>query len=83
MMNAFKSYKAYNVGGWDRGLRYTIGVLFPVFALFSGRSRFARTAMWLIGVDGFLTAFFRFSPLNYLLGVSTYPRWKRLIPFAR
>lgn len=75
--------KAYNVGGLDRGVRYSIGVLFPILALFSGRSRFAKTAMWLIGVDGLLTAFFRFSPLNYLLGVSTYPRWRRLIPFAR
>lgn len=78
-----KAYKGYNVGGWDRTVRYGIGVLFPILALFSGRSRFAKTAMWLIGVDGLLTAFFRFSPLNYLLGVSTYPRWKRLIPFAR
>lgn len=75
--------KAYNVGGLDRGVRYSIGVLFPILALFSGRSRFAKTALWLIGVDGLVTAFFRFSPLNYLLGVSTYPRWKRLIPFAR
>ncbi len=75
--------KTYNVGGWDRGVRYTIGILFPMIALFSGRSRFARTAMWLIGLNGFFTALFRFSPLNYLLGVSTYPRWRKLLPFAK
>lgn len=75
--------KVYNVGGLDRGIRYSIGVLFPIFALFSTRSRFAKAAMWLIGLDGFLTAFFRFSPVNYLLGISTYPRWKKLLPFAR
>ncbi len=82
-MKTYKGYKTYNVGGWDRGVRYTIGLLFPVLALFPGKSRWARTAMWMIGLDGLLTAFFRFSPLNHLLGVSTYPRWKRLLPFAR
>lgn len=83
MMRSYKAFKSYNVGGWDRSVRYTIGFLFPVLALFSGKSRWARTAMWLIGLDGLLTAFFRFSPLNYLLGVSTYPRWKGFLRFAR
>lgn len=86
-MRKYKGYKSffksYNVGGWDQKVRYTIGFLFPIFALFSGKSRLARTALWVIGLDGILTAYFKFSPLNRLLGVSTYSRGRGLLRFAK
>lgn len=64
----------HNVGGWDRNVRYTLGFLFPVLALFFKGNRWARTLMWIIGLDGLLTAYFQYSPLNRLFGFSSVPK---------
>lgn len=78
--------RSYNVGNWDRNVRYAVGIALPVVAIFSKKSTFVRTLFWIIGLDGFLTAYFQFSPLNKLLGISTYQKKKTLLnvlPFAR
>ena len=73
----------YNVGIWDQRVRYTIGILFPILGMGAKRSRWARAAFWAIGLDGLLTAYFKFSPLNKLLGISTYPKKRRLMFVVR
>ncbi|MBI3804947.1 MAG: DUF2892 domain-containing protein [Nitrospirae bacterium] len=83
MIKKYKGVKSYNVGGLDQQIRYGVGFFFPILALFAGRSRLVRAAMWVIGVNGLLTAYFKFSPLNRLLGISTYSRGRGLLRFAK
>jgi hypothetical protein len=78
--------KSYNVGGVDQRIRYGLGFLFPVMGIFSKKSRILRTMFLIVGLNGLLTAYFKFSPLNRLLGYSSYPRKKgflRALRFAR
>jgi hypothetical protein len=65
--------KSYNVGGWDRRIRYALGFLFPVMGAFSKKRGIIRTMFWIIGLNGLITAYFKYSPLNKFLGYSSYP----------
>lgn len=75
--------RSYNVGGWDQRIRYTLGFLFPVMGIFSKKSGLVRTLFWIVGLNGLLTAYFKFSPLNKAIGYSTYPKKRGLLRSLR
>ncbi len=78
--------RSYNVGGWDQRIRYALGFLFPIMGIFSKKSGLVRTLFWMVGLNGLLTAYFKFSPLNKVLGYSTDTKKRgflRSLRFAR
>ncbi|HZR46634.1 MAG TPA: DUF2892 domain-containing protein [Candidatus Manganitrophaceae bacterium] len=75
--------RSYNVGGWDQRIRYGIGVVLPIMGIFSKQSPWLRALFWIVGLNGLLTAYFKFSPLNKLIGYSSYPKGRGILRALR
>jgi hypothetical protein len=60
-----------NVGGWDRKLRFILGIALLALAWFGVLKGWAATAAYVVAAIALVTGVVRYCPANSILGINT------------